>query len=168
MTIKYRDLTLFSNTSFLATKANWEAIAGSDAFNLEYGPIFDWIDERVGKTHLDVMAYGIFEAGSPHASGIVEIINSSKAKGPMIKMLKVIISPQFWDISVHREEILKIFLGAIAGCIILSKTKRSKVLKLYGRSNELFSILVSLHTSFVEEPIDGLTAKIEGRWLVLE
>ncbi len=170
MLIKYSNLASFTKQSFADTKNNWIAYAGCQpVFSLECGPIFDWIEERLLEDkNSDTSAYGLFEPGSSTAVAIVEVVNSTKTKGPMIKMLKVIFSPQFWDTVAYRQEILNIYVGAIGGCVKLSMKRKTKILKLYGRTNELLSVMMDLHTELVKTPINGVKAKIEGRWLVLE
>ncbi len=170
MTLKYSNLALFDEQTLEDTRQNWTAFAGSHSvFALECGPIFDWMEERLGEEKtLETVAYGLFESGYTTAAAIVEVVNSAKTKGPMIKMLKVLVSPQFWDTVANRQEVLNIFIGAIAGCVNLSVKKKTKILKLYGRTNELLSVMMDIHTRLVSSPINGISATIEGRWLVLE
>jgi len=167
--IKYNQLKSFTAKTLRQTRDNWASHAGDEAFSLELGPIFEWIGERLrSKAQAETAYYGLFEGSELHAAAIVEVITTPKTKGPMIKMLKVIISPQFWDTVTYRKEVLLIFLGAIAGCINLSMKRGSKILKLYGRNNELLSVMIEVHTELSKNPIAGLSASIQGRWLVLE
>ena len=91
MTLKYSNLALFDEQTLEDTRQNWTAFAGSHSvFALECGPIFDWMEERLGEEKtLETVAYGLFESGYTTAAAIVEVVNSAKTKGPMIKMLKV-------------------------------------------------------------------------------
>jgi hypothetical protein len=167
--IKYDHLTAFTPKTLKQTMENWSAHAGDEAFSLELGPMFGWIGERLkSKMQAETAYYGLFEGADPFAVAVVEVITTPKTKGPMIKMLKVIISPQFWDTVTYRKEVLLVFSGAITGCINLSVKRGSKVLKLYGRNNELLSVMIELHTELSKHPIAGLSASIQGRWLVLE
>lgn len=164
------DLTLkqFSKESLLTTKDAWRTAAGEDEFSVECTPIFEWAENHISYIpQADSHAYGVFRNGDAAADAIVEVIETKRGQKGLSKLLRVVVSPSYWEVDKHREMILDIYTDAIFGTIQLAMRKGVSVVKLYGRTDQLMSILESLHSHIQRKPIAGVHAAISGRWLVL-
>lgn len=161
----------FTDESFVATRENWQAQAGKAEFASEYSAIFSWADThrdygedaKVGDSH----AYGLFAPKVDTACAMVDVVLHKKGRRGVTKLLKVYITPEYWNVTEHQDQVLEIFVGAIAGTIALSKQAQSREVKLYGRSQELLSLLHTLHVHLNRnlDKLPGIAAAMKGRWL---
>lgn len=150
------------------TRKAWELFIGTDEFMSEYGALFDWLE-----THRDYQqgngtsaAYALVQEGHKIAAAFIEIVSSTN-KGGLTKLLKVFITPQFWDVADHQTEVVHLFVAAIMGSIKISANKNSRVIKIYGRSASLLSLLHTIHADMIRrlDPEGGVTVAMQGRWL---
>lgn len=170
MAVKH-ELRHFTEEEFSTTRQEWEKRAGDAEFTSEYGLVFDWADSHreyeqsflVGQS----LAYGIFSKRAVHAYAIVDVVSHKKGINSMTKLLKIYITPEYWDVEKHQSQIRDIFLCAIIGTVELSKQVSARTVKLYGRSTQLLSLLHSLHVYMNENSKDlpGVTVTMQGRWL---
>lgn len=164
-------LSQFTDRSFADTRQNWEDQAGKAEFASEYSAIFSWadahrdydIDPKVG----DSLAYGLFAPKSNTACAMVDVVLHKRGRKGVTKLLKVFVTPEYWNVTEHQDQILEIFTSAIAGTIQLSKRVQSGEVKIYGRSEALLSLLHSLHVHLNKniEKFPGIAAAMKGRWL---
>lgn len=165
------DLKPFTPKTLESTKKDWEKIAGGDEFATEYGFVFEWAGQHIDydNGHNDSLAYGLFKTKSTKASAIVEVIQRMQARKGLTKMLKLWITPQYWDTETHRMEIASIMIHSILGTMVLSKQNQSKTVKIYGRTSQMLSILHTVHTMFSEMiakgDAPGVAVNIVSRWL---
>lgn len=93
---------------------------------------------------------------------------SSPNKGGMTKLLKVFITPQYWEVKEHENEVVNIFIAAINGSLSISSQVKSKTVKIYGRTDSLLDLLIKVHDTITKSVIDQssqITSSIGGRWL---
>ncbi|MBZ0073601.1 hypothetical protein [Bordetella hinzii] len=171
MSAKYK-LQRFTDDSFRATRDDWEHKAGKEEFASEYHLVFDWADanrdyDGGGSDSGSSFAYGLFASRSKSACAVIEVVSHKKGKAGLTKLLKIYITPEFWRVEKHQDEIIHIYMSAIVETVELSAKVRARTVKLYGRSDSLLSLLHSLHIRLQEqaEKLPGLVAAMKGRWL---
>lgn len=142
-----------------ATKAVWIGICGQDEFASEYGSQLEWAIQNMGNT------YALIEHGHKSASAIMEVVQSER-NGGLTKLLRVLITPQFWDIAEHQSQVVKLYLHAIKEAISISTTNKSKTYKIYGRTPEMLSLLYAIHSETSDDLKNLLDVNMQGRWLV--
>lgn len=154
----------FTAESLATARGAWEAIAGTDAFDVEYSTFFDWAGSHIVAKEHDSQAFNLSnnDAGG-RTDAIVEVVASRK--GALSKLLKVIPSPQFWDVSNSRQEIITLYVEVFFQVIVsrgLNGEKRT--VKLYGRDDDMMSILRSIHSHWA---LPNTSADFEGRFLTI-
>ncbi len=97
-----------------------------------------------------------------HSDAIVEVVTSRK--GAMSKLLKIIPSPEFWDINNSRGSIVDIYAETFFNMITSGSFGNQRKIKLYGRDDAMMSILRSIHSNWL---IEQSTAEFEGRFLAI-
>lgn len=151
-----------------STRKAWELAVGVEEFASEFGAIFEWIDGHYdyAEPRGNSLAYAIVEDGQQIAAAFVDIV-STNTNGGLTKLLKVFITPHFWDAEQHEVEIVQIFVAAINGVVAISNGNKSRILKIYGRTNSLFNLLENIHGSIMADAdLQHLfTSSIKGRWL---
>lgn len=156
------------------TEAAWSTMTDQDAFASECAPMFEWagshIDYGAGADQ-DSCVYGLFGENNAVSEALVEVV--SRQPKPAIKgqtkLLKVITSPQYWTGSSKRDHIVPLFASAISGTIDISKEAGAQIVKLYGRTDGLLSLLHSVRNEI--EPHSqklGIKCSMQGRWLQIE
>jgi hypothetical protein len=156
---KYK-LIPFDQPSFLDARRKWEALAGEDAFDLEFSPLFDWARNHLLQQDGDSIALNLHNNDTLSTDAIVEVVSSRK--GAMSKLLKVIPSPKFWDINNSRADIITLYTEVFFEVITREGFGASRKVKLYGRDDEMMSILRSIHGIWA---IENTKAEFEGRFL---
>lgn len=160
------------------TKSAW--FTSADNFGiptLDYEVILSWVSSHINyDIQHDSLAYGIFLNGDTEAEAIVDVVYTKRA-GPdvgWIKMLQVWFSPKYSSAELQKDndkldQMLDIYTESIRGTILLTGTHTAKVIKLYGRDDNLLSLLLALRERVTSsEAFDGkVKAKMEGRWLVI-
>ncbi|MBV2160511.1 hypothetical protein [Achromobacter denitrificans] len=162
----------FTDETFEATRKDWEAKAGAEEFASEYRLVFDWADanrayDAPAAASGSSLAYGLFAPKSDCACAVVEVVSHKKGRSGLTKLLKIYITPEFWRVEEHQDEIIRIYLSAIVETVELSTKVRARTVKLYGRSDSLLSLLHSLHVRLQRDAakLPGLAAAMKGRWL---
>ncbi len=89
---KYKLVELTQNL-IDTTKESWQSAIGEDAFSLEFGLIFDWVEAHMQAIDGDSLAKGMLNNDTGQIAAFVEIV--SGRKGQMHKLLKVVPSPYF-------------------------------------------------------------------------
>lgn len=163
---KYQtELKKLTKTHLNKTKKDWQALAGVDEFNIEYGARFALLESWIASGE-PATPYALISNGKVDA--IIEIIYTQKNKSPITKLLTVDISPEYWDIDEHREKVVELHLDAIQHAIdlaVMNGMMHGKLLgdlKLYGRTDEQLSLLKSIHAHMNTNVLCG---DIKGRWL---
>ena len=161
--MKY-ELKRFTNAECAEARAAWEAIAGHDAFYLEFAPFFSWVETHIEPQEHDSMALQLVNLGADgRVDAIVEVVDSRK--GTLSKLLKIVVSPQFWDVNDSRNSIVVIYSEIFTQFIIGFGTDLSRRnVKIYGRDDDMMSILRSVHAHW---SVPGATADFEGRFLAI-
>ena len=163
------------------TTSKWVETADSLGIpSLEFEKTAAWVSAHCDYTASgDSYAYGIFAEGCASASAVVDIVYSRRA-GPdlgWLKMLELTMGPEYSQSQINTADtllqIIRIYVTAILGTIALTDTHKARVIKLFGRNDQLMTMLASVHLHLcaeAESSSDGkvlLTSKIEGRWLVI-
>lgn len=173
-TAKKHTLKCFTQKTLESTKDNWRKHAGADEFETEYGLVFEWAAGHIdyAKGSHDSLAYGLFSSRSTRAAAIVEVIQRSQVRKGLTKMLKIWITPEHWDASSNRMQIASLMVDAMLGTIELSTQNRSKTVKIYGRTEQMLSILHTVHTTLSQKivagELKGVQVNIVDRWLEIK
>ncbi len=155
-------LTNFTEETLRTTQSAWEALMDEDAFQVEFDPVFEWARAHLVYVDGDSAAFGMFNTDTGKADAIVEIVKSKK--GTMAKMLRVILSPRFWDINNQRSELIELYVSTIIQVITSNGFKSLHKVKMYGRDDEMMSVLRSIHSKW---DYDRSRAEFEGRFLTI-
>jgi hypothetical protein len=158
---KYK-LIPFTQQSLNDANKRWEGIAGEDGFDLEFAPMFTWAQGHIEHQDGDSMAFDLHNNDNDNTDALVEIVTSRK--GALSKLLKVIPSPEFWDVNNRRNDIVQLYTETFFGLITLGGFGASRKVKIYGRDDEMMSILRSIHSAWA---IPKSTAEFEGRFLAI-
>ena len=143
-------------------RKSWEELAGADAFDLEFSPTFSWVETHMSVTANDSVALCLWNNDCQRADAIVEIVSSRD--GQLSKLLKIVPSPYFWDVNARREEIIQLYIEVFFNAITSGGFGKSRKVKLYGRDDEMMSILRSIHAHWA---IPNSQAEFEGRFLAI-
>ena len=109
------------------------------------------------------MAFGLLNNDNGNTDAIVEIVTSRK--GTLSKLLKVIPSPEFWDVNNRRDDIVQLYTETFFKLITQGGFGvMSRKVKIYGRDDEMMSILRSIHNAW---SIPQSSAEFEGRFLAI-
>lgn len=169
----------FANGDYEATLAKWmaEAEAG-DLFPNEVQQRLNWIPStflQVDGQSQKQLAYGVFQPGSSIAIATCELILADRGAlaERWLKMLKVTLSPEI-ELAVQAEDMeatnvaVNAYKAAVLGSFNERLTHDADTLKLYGRNDELLRFLMVLLVTIGQDPSSKLSAKKEGRWLVIK
>jgi hypothetical protein len=162
-----------------ATLAKWMAEAESgDLFPNEVQQRLNWIPETFlpadGQSQKQ-LAYGVFQRDSNIAIATCELIlaDSGALAERWLKMLKVTLSPEI-ELAVQSDDMeatdvaVNAYKAAVLGSFHVRLTHDADTLKLYGRNDELLRFLMVLLVTIGQDPSSKLSAKKEGRWLVIK
>ena len=109
-----------------------------------------------------VLTRNYAQNNSSKTDALVEVVASRK--GQLSKLLKVIPSPEFWDINNSRQAILDIYTETFFNMITTGGFGKERKVKLYGRDDDMMSILRSIHGNWA---IPHSKAEFEGRFLAV-
>jgi len=116
------------------------------------------------------MAYGVFDKSPNIAQAVVDVIVTKQGK-KVAKMLDCHIRPSILDKALVGSvsevmEVAEAYIASVFGSLEVAGDNNLAQLKVYGRSQELLSVLVAVQTA-IGKKRKSLKASIEGRWLVL-
>lgn len=173
------EFRLIDQIDFDATLAKWmeEAEAG-DLFPNEVENRLNWIKETFSKAQDQshtLLAYGVFQPENEVAIATCELVLSDRGalSGRWLKMLKVTLSPEV-ELAVQAEDMDAINIAvnaykvAVLGSFAERLTHDADTLKLYGRSDEMLRFLMVLLVVINQDKTHKLSAKKDGRWLVIK
>ena len=144
----------------------WRNIAGEDEFSLELEPMFDWCRSHTEQKDGDSRAWELYDPKSDECCAIVEIVDSRR--GGLSKLLKLFVTPQFWDMDNNRKCVIEIYMATFFEVTKKGILVGAERVKLYGRTDLMLSILTSIHARSMEASWPkNIKAGIEGRWLTL-
>ncbi|MFY1912754.1 hypothetical protein ACOTB6_14440 [Achromobacter xylosoxidans] len=159
----------FTQRSLASTRRAWQKMAGA-AYATECAPILQWAEGHVDYSNPhtgDSFAYGLFGGESQAAEAILDVV-LQKNRGGLTKLLKITVSPEYWAGGAKQHDMATIFASGIIGTILLSKESQCRTVKIYGRTEELLSILHSVRNVIEEDAKKlGIRCTIQGRWLEL-
>lgn len=155
-------------TSSLSTVAyEWQAIAGSDEFDVELSSMFEWAADHLVPLPGDGHAMQVFNHRVERTQAIIEIIDGRM--GRMTKLLKIYVSPEFWpadrDPSV-RTGFKELYAGILVNVIGDGMDRGTDEIRIYGRTEALLTMLQDLQSEWgsFDSP---WSASMEGRWFSL-
>jgi hypothetical protein len=159
-----------------ATRVAWLSTAEDLGLpTLEYEKTIAWVESHSNYTvkNGDSYAYGIFDGDRNDAVAVVDIVHSTRVRDTgLIKMLEVTMGPNFAPSTAKLtpesySELLSIYGQAIAGTLSLTSAHPARIVKLYGRDDELMKLFVGLNHHLNSQDVIPLNSKIESRWLVI-
>lgn len=168
----------FTEQKYRATLDKWCTEAEHyDAFPQEVERRLQCVVDALGgaaKGRHQTMAYGVFLPGSDIAVCTCELVLSDRGQlaGKWLKMLSITMSPEV-DFLLCQEDysatqtIVQAYKAAVLGSFAVRLDHDADTLKLYGRSDSQLKFLMALLAVLEESQDSGLSAKREGRWLVL-
>ncbi|WP_417540733.1 hypothetical protein [Microbacterium maritypicum] len=147
--------------SLAAIASDWEAISGADEFQIELASAFEF-----ARTHPDEVL-DLYDTQEGRTDALVEIVRSDRAS--MSKLLKLWVSPQFWEISSSalRDQLVELHASSFALVIFHGMNNNMDTVKLYGRTDAMMDVLRSLSDSWDTLGITGWSSRLDGRWLAI-
>lgn len=168
------EMKQFDDASLEATRINWLSTAEDLALpSLTYEKTLAWAASHMNYVEKknDGYAYGIFAVGSNQAVAVVDIVYSTRVRDVgLIKMLEVTMGPDLAPSVITAEsysQLISIYGQAITGTIALTAAHPARIVKLYGRDDDLMKLFAALNHTFNSIPTSPIKSKIESRWLVV-
>jgi hypothetical protein len=171
------ELKEFTKESLSATINIWtnEMVEAKNVFPGDYIRVIEFVEQCHDHTvkGLESLAYGIFDGDSLVADSIVEVI-VSKTSRKLIKMLDCHIRPALADKAYAKVDdviakLVEIYAVTITGTISLASTHKVDTVKVFGRSNDLMTVLGIACGHLQRDSKDfGIEVGFEGRWLVVK
>lgn len=143
-------------------RKRWREIAGDDEFDIEFMGLFDWCQTHIKPSEGDSQAWELYNTDTSGCDAIIDMVDSRK--GTLSKLLKLFLSPVFWDVESKREEVISLYIDAFVEVIKNGAVKGAKDVKLYGRNDLMLSLLRSIHAHWC---VDGANASFQGRFLTI-
>lgn len=173
------EFRLFDRQDLDGTLSKWKAEAeAADFFPNEVEQRLAWVgdslDAPAQQNHRE-LAYGVFQPGEKISIATCQLVLSDRGSlvGRWLKMLKVTLSPEIEN-AIRQDDAEAISLGvqayktAVLGSFAERLTHEADTLKLYGRSDEILRFLMVLLGIINEDSSSKLSARKEGRWLVIK
>lgn len=170
------ELKKFSNQTLEVTGESWISSAENLGIpSLDYEITLAWSKDHIDyNANGDSLAYGIFESDSDEAVATVDIVYSLRP-GPdvgWLKMLNVTLGPTLSPSEIDADtsklaQVVDIYAVATVGTIALTNDHKARVIKLYGRNDNLLTLLIALKERLIVLLKDQCHIKMEGRWLVI-
>jgi hypothetical protein len=154
----------FTPESLANAKRAWEAIVGIDAFDVEFAPFFEWAEGHIDPKEHDSRAFDLSNNDvEGRTDAIVEVVDSRK--GALSKLLRIIPSPQFCDVTNSRAELVQLYTETFFQVIVAGGLHgQQRKVKLYGRDDDMMSLLRSIHSHWA---VPDSSADFEGRFLAI-
>jgi len=140
----------------------WRGIAGEDEFDIEFAGLFQWCSTHLIPQEGDSQAWELHNTDNAECDAIVELVDSKR--GALTKLLKLFLSPVFWDVEARREEVISLHIDAFVEVIKNGVLRGAKDVKLYGRNDLTLSLLRSIHAHW---KVEGTNAHFQGRFLTI-
>jgi hypothetical protein len=160
-----------------ATAVSWYASADSLGIpQIDSEKVISWAERHINYENVNntSAAYGIFEEGNPtEVVAFVDIVYSEVVpRHGWLKVLNISLSPVYCASEVENDLeklyiVIDIYVESVIGAMNLTDNHKAKVLKIFGRNDGLFRLLVILKERLSTLEDSKITAKIEGRWLVI-
>lgn len=154
----------FDATRLAQVKHAWKGLAGDDEFALELAGLFVWSEAHIAPQSGDSRAWELYNKDNARCDAIVELVDGHDGK--LTKLLKLFLSPEFWDIDAHYDRVASIYIDTFIAVIQQGLISGTRDVKLYGRSPMMLSILRSIHAAWPEREV-GAKAAFHGRWLTI-
>jgi hypothetical protein len=170
---KFR-LDRFDDAKLEATRLSWAStVEDLGLFPPEYDKTISWVESHIqyDVKNGDSFAYGIFQSDKEDAVAVVDIVHSNRVRDAgLIKMLQVTMGPALAPSRITTEsyaELLAIYSEAVVGTIALTAEHSARIVKLYGRDDDLMKLFAALNVQLNLQTGAPLKSKLEGRWLVI-
>lgn len=148
----------------------WKEVAGADEFVVEMAEKFsnahrDLADPATTSRYLEVQ-----DASTGEAHAVLDMIDAQRIS--TTKLLSIWTSPKYWGdgltASELRQAVVELYAQTFMMLLAQTTSSSSKVdiIKLYGRADEMFTILATLNEVW-DGNLKGWSSEIQGRWLVL-
>lgn len=169
-TYKTRSLT---KTELKSIRAQWEQLTDQEAFSIELSPFFQW-SESVNESEVSFL--GVEDSVSGRFLAVVELIHGSQHGKALTKLMKIVLSPSMWGSNVDYFQLSCIYVEAVLEAINVGsengfQRRKDFSVKIYGRSEELFELLLKVYKSmtelFTEKKHSFIEVTMQGRWLVV-
>lgn len=168
----------FTQSDLDATSSKWENEAlDFDCFPEEVQQKLKPVQEALTASKssgFHTIYYGVFKANERVAAALCEMVLSDRGTtgGKWLKMLKLSMSPEIETLLIQEQieainTAINVYKAAVSGAFAARLTHDADTLKLYGRSDEQLKFLMMLLSFINQEHSHELSAKKEGRWLVL-
>lgn len=152
----------FTTERFEEVKERWRGHAGEDEFEIELSGFFDWCVAHLTKVDGDSQAFELYNTDTDACDAIIEMVDSRKGK--LTKLLKLLLSPEYWDVEKNRDQLISLYIDAFVEAIKDGALKGAKDVKLYGRNDLMLSLLRSIHAHW---QVEGTSAHFQGRFLTI-
>jgi hypothetical protein len=155
-------LRTFTAERLAQVRQHWSEVAGEDEFAVELAFFFDWCITHIAPQDGDSQARELYHPGRDQTDAILEVVTNRRGA----KLLTLFVSPEFWIVDSEEARTRVAELHAAAFVLVLSAgiAKGADVVKIYGRSNQMYRVLQSLVPQWPADSV-GWDAKIEGRWM---
>lgn len=161
-----------------ATLEKWVSEAeANDLFPHEVKSKLGWIVETLrdqGRQSHKQLAYGVFAPDSNVAIAVCDLVLTDRGAlaGRWLKMLKVTLAPEL-EFALQEEDLramtiaVNAYRNAVLGTFAERLNHEADTLKLYGRTDEMLRFLMLLLVTINDDNDLKLSARKEGRWLVI-
>ncbi|PWB97054.1 hypothetical protein [Homoserinimonas hongtaonis] len=142
----------------------WEELAGEDEFVVEMATVFAWAESHLVHRDGDAYALELYDPLTDKAGAILEVVDGRR--GTLTKLLKLYVSPEFWNMEQQsdRLQLIDMHASAYTEIIRVGMDKGVEDVKIYGRTDMMLEILKVLQSTWPTE-FTGTIATMEGRWL---
>lgn len=157
-------LRKFTHARFEAVRVRWRELAGDDEFDIELAPMFDWCSSHLSPQVGDSHALELYHPTRDETDAILEVVDNMRGA----KLLKLYVSPAYWaiDSDETRTRVVELHAAAFVRLIANGIDRGAGVVKIYGRSDLMLTLLERLRTGWPSEET-GWDAAMQGRWLAI-
>jgi len=156
------EIRQFTRERLEEVRQRWRGIAGDDEFDIEFMSLFEWCETHIEPSEGDSQAWELYNTDTSGCDAIIDMVDSKK--GTLSKLLKLFLSPVFWDVESKRDQVISLYIDAFVEVIKNGAIKGAQDVKLYGRNDLMLSLLRSIHAHW---HVPGTTASFQGRFLTI-
>lgn len=158
------ELRQFTAERLEVVREQWRQLAGEDEFDVELAPLFEWCTTHLSPQTGDSQARELHHIDRDQTDAILEVVDNKRGA----KLLKLYLSPEFWAIDTPsvRTGVARLHATAFVQVIRDGIARGAPLVKIYGRSNLMLSILQDLQTQWASLGTDW-DAAMQGRWLAI-